>query len=91
MTNLETAVHKRLDGMQKLLDSIRGFGWTRWSRQWLYDTLKLFNGYQVRWPQLKVAPAINLGTKQAGERKSGKSASCVRRGGDWKRGMVAML
>src|SRR5215813_9604155 len=35
----------------------QGFGWTRWSRQWLYDTLKLFNGYKVRWPQPKVAPA----------------------------------
>jgi RNA-directed DNA polymerase len=35
----------------------KGFGWTRWSRQWLYDTLKLFNGYRVRWPQLKVVPA----------------------------------
>ena len=35
----------------------KGFGWTRWSRQWLYDTLKLFNGYRVRRPQPKVAPA----------------------------------
>jgi RNA-directed DNA polymerase len=26
----------------------RGFGWTRWSRRWLYDALKLFNGYRVR-------------------------------------------
>jgi RNA-directed DNA polymerase len=24
-----------------------GFGWKRWSRQWLYDTLGLFNGYRV--------------------------------------------
>jgi RNA-directed DNA polymerase len=35
----------------------QGFGWTRWSRQSLYETLKLFNGYKVRWPQPKVAPA----------------------------------
>ena len=35
----------------------KGFGWTRWSRQWLYETLKLFNSYEVRWPQPKVAPA----------------------------------
>jgi RNA-directed DNA polymerase len=35
----------------------KGFGWKRWSTQWLYDTLKLFNGYKVRWLQLKVAPA----------------------------------
>ena len=33
----------------------KGFGWKRWSTQWLYDTLKLFNGYKVRWLQLKVA------------------------------------
>ena len=25
-----------------------GFGWKRWSRGWLYDTLGLFNDYQVR-------------------------------------------
>jgi RNA-directed DNA polymerase len=35
----------------------KGFGWARWSRQWLYETLKLFNGYKVRWLQPKVAPA----------------------------------
>jgi RNA-directed DNA polymerase len=35
----------------------QGFGWTRWSRQWLYDTLKLFNGYKVKRLQSKVAPA----------------------------------
>jgi len=34
-----------------------GFGWKRWSRRWLYDTFKLFNGYKVRRPQPKVAPA----------------------------------
>ncbi|MCY1232657.1 group II intron reverse transcriptase/maturase [compost metagenome] len=26
----------------------RGFGWKRWSRSWLYEELKLFNGYRVR-------------------------------------------
>lgn len=35
----------------------KGFGWTRWSRQWLYTILHLFNGYKVRWSQTKVAPA----------------------------------
>ena len=35
----------------------RGFGWERWSRPWLYDTLKLFNGYRVRRDGPKVAPA----------------------------------
>ena len=34
----------------------KGFGWTRWSRDWLYDTLKLFSGYRVRRAMPKVAP-----------------------------------
>ena len=35
----------------------KGFGWKWWSRQWLYDTLKLFNGYTVKRVQSKAAPA----------------------------------
>src|ERR1017187_2383225 len=35
----------------------KGFGWKRWSRQWLYESLRLFNGYRVRRPMSKVAPA----------------------------------
>src|SRR5271163_3965648 len=35
----------------------RGFGWERWSRPWLYNILKLFNGYRVRRDGPKVAPA----------------------------------
>jgi RNA-directed DNA polymerase len=27
----------------------KGFGWKRWSRQWLYESLRLYNGYKVRW------------------------------------------
>ena len=34
-----------------------GFGWERWSRPWLYDTLRLFNSYRVRRDGPKVAPA----------------------------------
>jgi RNA-directed DNA polymerase len=26
-----------------------GFGWKRWSKQWLYSVLGLFNGYRVRY------------------------------------------
>jgi RNA-directed DNA polymerase len=26
----------------------RGFGWKRWSKQWLYSVLGLYNGYRVR-------------------------------------------
>jgi RNA-directed DNA polymerase len=35
----------------------QGFGWKRWSQQWIYDTLGLFNGYRVRRDTPKVAPA----------------------------------
>ena len=28
----------------------RGFGWKRWSRDWLYQELGLFNDYRVKWP-----------------------------------------
>ena len=36
----------------------KGFGWKRWSRQWLYESLQLFDSYRVRRPPPKVAPAI---------------------------------
>jgi len=32
----------------------KGFGWKRWSRQWLYGELGLFHGYRVRRPEPKV-------------------------------------
>jgi len=37
----------------------KGFGWKRWSSEWLYLTLGLFNGYRTRYyePFPKVAPA----------------------------------
>jgi RNA-directed DNA polymerase len=35
----------------------KGFGWKRWSRRWLYDTLRLFNNYRVSRPQPKALPA----------------------------------
>jgi RNA-directed DNA polymerase len=37
----------------------KGFGWKRWSNQWLNEVLGLFNGYRVRYfePKTKVAPA----------------------------------
>ncbi|QQX89268.1 group II intron reverse transcriptase/maturase (plasmid) [Cupriavidus necator] len=36
----------------------QGFGWKRWSRRWLYDELRLFNGYRVRrGPSTKASPA----------------------------------
>ena len=37
----------------------RGFGWKRWSREWLYGTLGLFSEYRVSYGQSisAVAPA----------------------------------
>jgi RNA-directed DNA polymerase len=35
----------------------QGFGWRRWSRQWLYGELGLFNVYRVRRPEPKAQPA----------------------------------
>jgi RNA-directed DNA polymerase len=35
----------------------QGFGWRRWSRQWLYSELGLFNAYRVRRPEPKAQPA----------------------------------
>jgi RNA-directed DNA polymerase len=34
----------------------QGFGWKRWSRQWLYQRLGLFNNYRVHRPRLKALP-----------------------------------
>jgi RNA-directed DNA polymerase len=37
----------------------KGFGWKRWSKEWLHQVLGLFNQYRVRYyvPHPKVAPA----------------------------------
>ena len=55
----------------------RGFGWTRWSRQWIYEELKLFNGYRVRACNCPPSTSgtigpITPGTKQTGKRSAGK-------------------
>ena len=35
----------------------KGKGWKRWSREWLYRVLGLYNDYRLRWPALaKAAP-----------------------------------
>jgi RNA-directed DNA polymerase len=36
----------------------KGFGWERWSSEWLYDRFGLFNDYRLRrWSVAKAAPA----------------------------------
>jgi len=34
----------------------KGFGWKRWSRQWLYESLGLYDGYRVKWNLPKASP-----------------------------------
>ena len=36
---------------------LRGFGWERWSREWMYQKLGLFSDYQIRYYVPKVSPA----------------------------------
>lgn len=48
---VEKKIRRHLMRARKL----RGFGWDRWSRRWLYDHLGLFNGYRVCRP-LKALP-----------------------------------
>ena len=54
----------------------KGFGWKRWSREWLYETLGLFNDYRVRptvTPESRPGTIghITLGTKQTGKPSAG--------------------
>ena len=50
-------VEKKIRRLMMRARKRKGFGWKRWSRQWLYETLGLFNGYQVRQLSRKVVPA----------------------------------
>ena len=52
---VEKKIRRHLMGVRQR----RGYGWKRWSKQWLYGELGLFNDYQVRRlrPGPKVAPA----------------------------------
>ena len=87
---VEKKVRRQLAHAQKR----KGFGWERWSRQWLYDTLGLFNSYRVRRDRPK-SPRQDRSHKPRheanGGAQCGKSARCVRRGGGWKRGAVETL
>src|ERR1700741_2031706 len=49
---VEKKVRRHLAHAQKR----KGFGWERWNRRGLYDTLALFNAYRVRRDAPKVAP-----------------------------------
>jgi RNA-directed DNA polymerase len=45
---VEKKIRRHMMGARKR----KGFGWKRWSRQWLYDELELFNDYRIRRPAL---------------------------------------
>ena len=53
----------------------KGFGWTRWSRQWLYETLRAVQRLQGSATAAESRPGrigpISLGAKQTGERSAG--------------------
>jgi len=49
---VEKKVHRHLMRNAKR----RGFGWRRWRRAWLYDTLGLFDGYQVHYRGATAVP-----------------------------------
>jgi len=52
---VEKKIRRYLMGARKR----KGFGWKRWSSEWLCLALGLFNGYRTRYygPFSKVAPA----------------------------------
>jgi RNA-directed DNA polymerase len=41
-------VEKKIRRHLRRARKLRGFGWERWSKRWLYETLGLYNGYRVR-------------------------------------------
>ncbi len=43
-------VEKKMRRHLRRAQGLRGFGWDRWSRRWLYEDLGLFDGYRVRHP-----------------------------------------
>ncbi len=51
-------VEKKIRRHMMRARKLQGFGWTRWSRRWLYDMLGLFGNYRVRqsWSAPKALP-----------------------------------
>jgi RNA-directed DNA polymerase len=56
---IEDWVEKKIRRHMMRARQRKGFGWKRWSTEWLYQTLGLFSGYRTRYyePHPKVAPA----------------------------------
>src|SRR6516165_2365837 len=51
-----TSKQELKDRIVAAMDHFNQDCWKRWSSQWLYQDLKLFNSYRVRRPPTKVAP-----------------------------------
>jgi len=56
---IENWVEKKIRRHMMRAKNRKGFGWKRWSREWLHEVLGLFNDYRVQYyePNPKVAPA----------------------------------
>jgi RNA-directed DNA polymerase len=56
---IQSWVEKKIRRHMMRAKQRKGFGWKRWSTEWLYEVLGLFNEYRVRYymPKPKVAPA----------------------------------
>jgi hypothetical protein len=56
---IEDCVEKKIRRHMMRAKKRKGFGWKRWSKEWLYQVLGLFKDYRVRGyaPIPKVAPA----------------------------------
>jgi RNA-directed DNA polymerase len=46
-------VEKKIRRHLRRAQNRKGFGWKRWSTQWIHDVLGLFNDYRIRWMDLK--------------------------------------
>jgi hypothetical protein len=64
---IEDWVEKKIRRHMMRAKKRKGFGWKRWSREWLYQVLGLFSDYRLRYYEStpKIAPAIGLITLDA--------------------------
>ena len=58
-SHLRNWVEKKMRRLLMKARQRRGFGWKRWGRRWLYDSLGLFDEYRVKWHKsaLTASPA----------------------------------
>ena len=58
-SRLRDWVEKKMRRLLMKARQRRGFGWKRWGRRWLYDSLGLFDEYRVKryTPALTASPA----------------------------------